>query len=66
MKGQRFYMPAEQPLEEGARRRRRIDLPRRGGLLREGMKGNVRSPASRIVIPSGALDLFRRSGTLYL
>ena len=35
-------MPVEQPLEEGARRRRRIDLPRRGSLLREGMKGDVR------------------------
>ena len=34
-------MTAEQPLEEGARRRRRIDLPRRGSLLREGMKGDV-------------------------
>ena len=41
--GQRFYMTVEQPLEEGARRRRRMDLPRRGSLLREGMKGNVRS-----------------------
>ena len=40
--GQRFYMTVEQPLEEGARRRRRIDLPRRGSLLREGMKMNVR------------------------
>ena len=38
----RFCMPVEQPLEEGARRRRRIDLPRRGSLLREGMKGDVR------------------------
>ena len=38
----RFYMPVEQPLEEGARRRRRIDLPRRGSLLREGMKEDVR------------------------
>ena len=38
----RFCMAAEQPLEEGARRRRRIDLPRRGSLLREGMTGNVR------------------------
>ena len=37
----RFCMTAEQPLEEGARRRRRIDLPRRGSLLREGMKGDV-------------------------
>ena len=35
-------MPVEQPLEEGARRRRRIDLPRRGSFLREGMKGDVR------------------------
>ena len=26
-KGRRFYMIVEQPLEEGARRRRRIDLP---------------------------------------
>ena len=34
-------MTAEQPLEEGARRRRRIDLTRRGSLLREGMKGDV-------------------------
>ena len=38
----RFGMPVEQPLEEGARRRRRIDLPRRGSLLREVMKGDVR------------------------
>ena len=35
-------MPVEQPLEEGARRRRRIDLPRRGSFLQEGMKGDVR------------------------
>ena len=54
----RFYMPAEQPLEAGARRRRRIDLPRRGSLLREGMKGNVRCPSSRIVIPSVAEGSF--------
>ncbi len=37
-------MSVEQPLEEGARQRRRIDLPRGGSLLREGMKGNVRLP----------------------
>ena len=41
-KGRRFCMTVEQPLEEGARRRRRIDLPRRGSLLRDGMKANVR------------------------
>ena len=33
---------------------------------RSGMKSHVRQPASRFVIPSGALDLLRRSGTLYL
>ena len=35
-KGLRFKIisPAEQPLEEGARQRRRIDVPRRGTLLR--------------------------------
>ena len=34
-KGLRFKIisPAEQPLEEGARQRRRIDVPRRGTLL---------------------------------
>ena len=32
----RYYMPYEQPLGEGARRRRRIDVPRRGTLLRSG------------------------------
>ena len=31
---------------------------RRGSLLRDGMKGNVRSPASRIVIPIGAEGSF--------
>ena len=35
-------MTVERPLEEGARRRRRIDLPRRGSLLHDGMKANVR------------------------
>ena len=32
----RYYMPYEQPLGEGARRRRRMDVPRRGTLLRSG------------------------------
>ena len=32
----RYYMQYEQPLEEGARRRRRMDVPRRGTLLRSG------------------------------
>ena len=31
-----YYMRYEQPLGEGARRRRRIDVPRRGTLLRSG------------------------------
>ena len=54
----RFYMPAEQPLEEGARRRRRIDLPRRGSLLREGMKGNVRSPVLSYRHPERSRGIF--------
>ncbi len=33
-------MPYEQPLGEGARRRRRMDVPRRGTLLRSGKYGN--------------------------
>ena len=33
-------MPYEQPLGEGARRRRRIDVPRRGTLLRSGQYDN--------------------------
>ena len=33
-------MPYEQPLGEGARQRRRIDVPRRGTLLRSGQYGN--------------------------
>ena len=36
----RYYMPYEQPLGEGARRRRRIDVPRRGTLLRSGQYAN--------------------------
>ena len=36
----RYYMQYEQPLGEGARRRRRIDVPRRGTLLRSGQYGN--------------------------
>ena len=36
----RYYMPYEQPLGEGARRRRRIDVPRRGTLLRSGQHDN--------------------------
>ena len=36
----RYYMPYEQPLGEGARRRRRIDVPRRGTLLRSGQYDN--------------------------
>ena len=30
------------------------------------MKENMRKAISRIIIPSGAPDLLRRSGTLYL
>ncbi len=36
----RYYMPYEQPLGEGARRRRRMDVPRRGTLLRSSQYGN--------------------------
>ena len=36
----RYYMPYEQPLGEGARRRRRMDVPRRGTLLRSGQYDN--------------------------
>ena len=36
----RYYMQYEQPLGEGARRRRRIDVPRRGTLLRSGQYEN--------------------------
>ena len=36
----RYYMPYEQPLGEGARRRRRIDVPRRGTLLRSDQYDN--------------------------
>ncbi len=36
----RYYMPYEQPLEEGARRRRRMDVPRRGTLLRREQHAN--------------------------
>ena len=51
-------MPAEQPLEEGARRRRRIDLPRRSSLLCEGMKGNVRSPVLSYRHPERSRGIF--------
>ena len=54
----RFYMTAEQPLEEGARQRRRIDLPRRGSLLRKGMKGNVRSPVLSYRHPERSRGIF--------
>ncbi len=37
----RYYMPYEQSLGEGARRRRRIDVPRRGTLLRSGQYDNT-------------------------
>jgi hypothetical protein len=36
----RYYMRYEQPLGEGARRRRRIDVPRRVTLLRSGQYAN--------------------------
>ena len=36
----RYYMQYEQPLGEGARRRRRMDVPRRGTLLRNGQYDN--------------------------
>ena len=36
----RYYMPYEQPLGEGARQRRRMDVPRRGTLLRSGQYDN--------------------------
>ena len=36
----RYYMQYEQPLGEGARRRRRMDVPRRGTLLRSGQYDN--------------------------
>ena len=55
-------MPAEQPLEEGARRRRRIDLPRRGSLLREGMKGNVRSHVLAYRHPERSRGIFAIRG----
>ena len=48
-------MPAEQPLEEGARR---IDLPRRGSLLCERMKGNVRSPVLSYRHPERSRGIF--------
>ena len=51
-------MSVEQPLEEGARRRRRIDLPRRGSLLREGMKGNVRLPVLTYRHPERSRGIF--------
>ena len=54
----RFYMPAEQPLEEGARRRRRIDLPRRGSLLRGRMKSHVRSPVLSYPHPERSRGIF--------
>jgi len=57
-KGQRFYMTVVQPLEEGARRRRRIDLPRRGSLLRDGMKANVRSPVFSYRHPKRSRGIF--------
>ena len=59
MKGQRFYMPAEQPpLEKGACRRRRIDLPRRGSLLRVRMKSHVRSPVLSYRHPERSRGIF--------
>ena len=54
----RFYMPAEQPLEEGARRRRRIDLPRRGSLLRGRMKSHVRLPVLSYLHPERSRGIF--------
>ena len=36
----RYYMEYEQPLGEGAHRRRRIDVPRRGTLLRSDQYAN--------------------------
>ena len=51
-------MPAEQPLEEGARRRRRIDLPRRGSLLRGRMKSHVRSPVLSYPHPERSRGIF--------
>ena len=36
----RYDTPTEQPLGEGARRRRRMDVPRRGTLLRSGQYDN--------------------------
>ena len=51
-------MTAEQPLEEGARRRQRIDLPRRGSLLCERMKGNVRSPVLSYRHPERSRGIF--------
>ena len=57
-KGRRFYMTAVQPLEEGARRRRRIDLPCRGSLLRDGMKWNVRSPVLSYRHPERSRGIF--------
>ena len=36
----RYYMPYEQPLGEGARRKLRIDVPRRGTLLRSDQYAN--------------------------
>ena len=36
----RYYMRYEQPLGEGARRRRRMDVPRRGTLPRSGQYDN--------------------------
>ena len=57
-------MTAEQPLEEGARRRRRIDLPRRGSLLREGMKRNVRQSVLSYRHPERSLRIFFVCGML--
>ena len=55
-------MTTEQPLEEGARHRRRIDLPRRGSLLRDGMKANVKSPVLSYRHPERSRGIFLAGG----
>ena len=50
--------PSRGRCPEGARRRRRIDLPRRGSLLRDGMKGNVRSPVFSFRHPERSRGIF--------
>ena len=54
-----YYMPYEQPLGEGARRRRRIDVPRRGTLLRSGQYDNCAKRYSVSSTEAKSRDLCR-------